>query len=284
MAQINIKQLFAQKYNNIKILLKDGIKEVSLLENKENKQKIIMKEIDISKLNEKEKEMSEQEGKILLKLKHPNIVKCYGFYYEKDKIIILIEYIEGGDLFNKIENQKNKNKYFKEEEIIDWFIEICEGIKYIHSNNIIHRDLKPQNIFFNKDNHIKIGDFGISKQLINTNKANTRLGSENYVSPEIISNQSYDYRIDIWNLGIILYELTQLKHPFEDNKISIEKKINNILKGEFFNFSNKNYSPKLLNLIENLLKVNPNERKNIDEILLICYTIKITKNSNSKNE
>ena len=284
MAQINIKQLFAQKYNNIKILLKDGIKEVSLLENKENKQKIIMKEIDISKLNEKEKEMSEQEGMILLKLKHPNIVKCYGFYYEKDKIIILIEYAEGGDLFNKIENQKNKNKYFKEEEIIDWFIEICEGIKYIHSNNIIHRDLKPQNIFFNKDNHIKIGDFSFSKQLINTNKAITRLGSENYISPEIISNQSYDYRIDIWNLGIILYELTQLKHPFEDNKISIEKKINNILKGEFFNFSNKNYSPKLLKLIENLLKVNPNERKNIDEILLICYTIKITKNSNSKNE
>ena len=141
MEQINIKQLFAQKYNNIKILLKDGIKEVSLLENKENKQKIIMKEIDISKLNEKEKEISEQEGKILLKLKHPNIINCYGFYYEKDKIIILIEYAEGGDLFNKIENQKNKNKYFKEEEIIDWFIEIYEGIKYIHSNNIIHRDL-----------------------------------------------------------------------------------------------------------------------------------------------
>ena len=64
MAQINIKQLFAQKYNNIKILLKDGIKEVSLLENKENQQKIIMKEINISKLNEKEKEMSEQEGMI----------------------------------------------------------------------------------------------------------------------------------------------------------------------------------------------------------------------------
>ena len=284
MAQINIKQLFAQKYNNIKILLKDGIKEVSLLENKENKQKIIMKEIDISKLNEKEKEISEQEGKILLKLKHPNIINCYGFYYEKDKIIILIEYIKGGDLFNKIENQKNKNEYFKEEEIIDWFIEICEGIKYIHSNNIIHRDLKPQNIFFNKDNHIKIGDFSFSKQLINTNKAITRLGSENYISPEIISNQSYDYRIDIWNLGIILYELTQLKHPFEDNKISIEKKINNILKGQFFNFSNKNYSPKLLNLIEDLLKVKPNERINIDEILLICYTIKITKNSNSKTE
>ena len=222
--------------------------------------------------------MSEQEGMILLKLKHPNIVKCYGFYYEKDKIIILIEYIEGGDLFNKIENQKNKNEYFKEEEIIDWFIEICEGIKYIHSNNIIHRDLKPQNIFFNKDNHIKIGDFSISKQLINTKKANTRLGSENYI-PEIISNQSYDYRIDIWNLGIILYELTQLKHPFHDNGNNNEEIKNNI---KYEDFSNKNYSDKLLSLIKILLKNNSNERLDINQILFKCYLILFKINSESK--
>ena len=226
--------------------------------------------------------MSLQEGMILSKLKHPNIIECYGFYYEKDKIIILIKYEEGGNLFKKIENQNNK--YFKEEEIIDWFIEICEGIKYIHSKNIIHRDLKPQNIFLNKDNHIKIGDFGISKQLIDKNKASTTIGSENYLSPEIIKEQSYDYKSDIWNLGIILYELTQLKHPFEDNKISIEKKLDNIKKGKYFDFSNINYSLNLLNLIKELIKVNPNERLNIDQIILECNEIKIKKNSNFKNE
>ncbi len=269
--------LFSQKYNKIKILFKNENKEVSLVENKDNKEKVIIKEMNLSNLNEKEKEMALQEGIILSKLKHPNIIECYGFHYEKDKIIISIEYAEGGDLFQKIENQKNK--YFKEEEIIDWFIEICEGIKYIHSKNIIHRDLKPQNIFLNKNNNIKIGDFGISKQLINKNEANTKIGSENYLSPEIIQDQPYDYKSDIWNLGIILYELTQLKHPFEDNK-----KINNILKGKYFDFSNKNYSPNLLNLIKDLIKVNPNERKNIDEIILECYKIKIKKNSNSKNE
>ena len=157
-------------------------------------------------------------------------------------------------------------------------------MNYIHSKNIIHRDLKPQNIFLNKNNNIKIGDFGISKQLINKNKASTKIGSENYLSPEIIKDQPYDYISNIWNLGIILYELTQLKHPFDDNNIGIEKKINNILKGKYFDFSNMNYSPNLLNLIKDLIKVNPNERKNIDEIILECNKIKIKKNSNSKNE
>jgi len=282
MEQISIKKLLAQNYNQIKILIKDENKEVSLVENKDNKERVIIKEINLSNLNEKEKERALQEGMILSTLNHPNIIQCYGFYNEKDKIIILIKYEEGGDLKKKIENQKNK--YFKEEEIIDWFIEICEGIKYIHSKNIIHRDLKPQNIFLNKDNHIKIGDFGISKQLIDKNKASTTIGSENYLSPEIIKEQSYDYKSDIWNLGIILYELTQLKHPFEDNKISIEKKLDNIKKGKYFDFSNINYSLNLLNLIKELIKVNPNERLNIDQIILECNEIKIKKNSNFKNE
>ena len=108
MEQISIKKLLAQNYNQIKLLIKDENKEVSLFENKDNKERVIIKEINLSNLNEKEKERALQEGMILSKLNHPNIIQCYGFYYEKDKIIILIKYEEGGDLFKKIENQKNK--------------------------------------------------------------------------------------------------------------------------------------------------------------------------------
>ena len=139
----------------------DEIKQVYLAQKKDNQEQIIIKEINLLKLEEKEKDMTIQEVIILSKLKHPNIINCYEFHLEKDKFYIIMEYGEGGDLFNKINEQKKKNKCFEEKEIIEWFIEICEGIKYIHQNKIIHRDLKPSNIFLTKNNIIKIGNFGI---------------------------------------------------------------------------------------------------------------------------
>ena len=105
-----------------------------------------------------------------------------------------------------------------------------------------------------------------------------------YLSPEIINGQSYDYKSDIWNLGIILYELTQLKYPFIGDNIRIDKRMNYIKEGKYSDFLNKNYSEKLLNLIKNMLRVNPNERLSIDEIIDECYLIKIKKISKFKRE
>ena len=283
MEEFEGNELLKLKYKQIKILMKDQIKQVYLAQKKDNQQKVIIKEINLLKLEEKEKDMTIQEVIILSKLKHPNIINCYEFHLENDKFYIIMEYGEGGDLFNKINEQKNKNKYFEEKEIIEWFIEICEGIKYIHKNKIIHRDLKPSNIFLTKNNKIKIGDFGIAKLLNYESKVKTMIGTKFYLSPEIMKNKDYDYKSDIWSLGIILYELTQLKHPFFEEDISNEKSINNIEKGNI-KFININYSERLLNLIKNILKVDPNERLDINKIILECYTIIIKKNSNSNNE
>ena len=94
---------------------------------------------------------------ILSDLEYLNIIKYYDCIFEKNKEIIIMKFAEGGNLKEKIEEKKA----FEENKIIDWFIEICEGIKYIHNKKIIHRDLKLNNIFLTKDNHIKIGDFGM---------------------------------------------------------------------------------------------------------------------------
>ena len=102
-----------------------------------------------------------------------------------------MEYPEGNNLLNKIK----ENTKFEEKKIINWFIEICEGINYIHYNNIINLNLKSSNIFLTKDNHIKIGIFKSFKLLNNEYQE---------LSPEIIKNEPYDFKSDIWNLGIIL--------------------------------------------------------------------------------
>ena len=124
----------------------------------------------------------------------------------------------------------------------------------------------------------------MSNILYNESQSKTNKETSFYLIPEIINGQSYDYKSDIWNLGIILYQLTQLKHPFIDDNISIEKRMNNIKKGKYSDFVNKNYSERLLNLIKNILKVNPNERLSIDEIIDECNIIKIKNNSKFKRE
>jgi NIMA (never in mitosis gene a)-related kinase len=268
-------------YKKLEILMKDQIKQVSIAEKKNDKLRVIIKEINLLKLNKQEKEMASKEAIILSNLKHPNIVNCFDFFLEKEIAYIIMEYVEGGDLLNKIQEQKNKNIPFEEKIIINWFIEICEGLEYIHGKNIIIRDLKPQKIFITKDNHIKLGEFGIDKILDTKYQTYNKIVNPAYLSPEIIEDKPFDYKSDIWNLGIILYELTQLKHPFINDEIGLIKGMNNIKEGIYFEFTNKNYSKELLDLITNLLKINPNERLSINKIIVKCNLIN---RKNSKNE
>ena len=272
------------KYNQIDILFQDEIKQVYLSKKKDNNQKVIIKQINLSKLDENIRKKLKKEGVMMLKLNHPNIIKWYEFIIEKNKEIIIMEYAEGGDLSKKIQKHKNKNEPFKENQIIDWFIEICEGIKYIFENQILNINLKTNNIFLTKDNKIKIGDFNTSTILNFETEGQINIETLSYLSPENMIEQSYDYKSNIWNLGIILYELTQLKHPFFDDSISVGIRMKNIKEGKYFDFLNNKYSEQLLHLIKNLLKVNPNERLNINEIIEECYIIKIKNDSVAQRE
>jgi NIMA (never in mitosis gene a)-related kinase len=280
MEPLNINEFLYHKYKIIDIITKNKIKKVFLAERISNKEKIIIKEINLLNLDEQQKNIITQEGIIFLNLKHDNIVNYEEFHIENNEVYIIMEYCEE-DLSKKIQRQKNLNQYFEEKQIIDWFIEICEGIKFIHDKKILYKNLNTENIFLTKDNHIKLGDFGIDKYF---NQTKGKIGIGSYLSPEIIKGENYNYKNDIWNLGIILYELTQLKHPFEDKEISYENKIKKIEKGEFFEFVNANYSVKILNLIQSLLKVNPNERLNMNDIILECHIINIKRNYDSNKK
>ena len=265
---INLKE--NEKEKEKEKIIDDEIIKVYIDEQK-NKGKCIIKEINLLKLNEKEKNMILNEEFIISQFKHSNIIKCNEFHLNNNKINIIMEYPEGGNLLNKI--NENNNKGFEEEQIIKWLIEICEGIKYIHRNSIFDLNLKSSNIFLTKDNHIKIGNFKIIKKLNNEYEK---------ISTQIIKNETYDFENDIWNLGIILYELTQLKHPFHNNGNNNEEIKNNIKKGKYDNFSDQSYSKGVLNLIKNMLKVESNKRLDINEILLQCYLILFNSSSTIK--
>ena len=175
-----------------------------------------------------------------------------------------MEYCENN--LKRFINDYKTNKEFIDETILyNIILELCLGIKEIHKHNLIHRDLKPENIFINEDNKIKIGDFGISKQLkMNEKYANTVVGTNYYRAPEIIKGEKYNNKIDIWALGCIIYELFTFNICFESP--SLFGFVNKITEGKHGKIDMNKYNPKWQNLIDLLLIKNYKERPNIEEV------------------
>ena len=198
-------------------------------------------------------------------LTHPNIIQFKEIIRDTkyDYCHIVMEYANDGDLSQKIKLQKTKP--FSEEKILSYFIQICYAVKYIHDKKIIHRDIKAANVFLMKDGQVKLGDFGIARRLSPLkNKATTITGTPYYLSPEIINNEPYDYKSDIWALGVLLYELCTLKLPFESNNIAqLSMKI---IRGTYRPIPCF-FSKELRKLLNDLLNVNPKQRPTINQIL-----------------
>ena len=174
-----------------------------------------------------------------------------------------MDYADGGDLSMKIREQNGK--FFPENKILDWFTQVCLAIKHIHDRKILHRDIKSQNIFLMKNGQIKLGDFGIAKCLNQTiDKAKTYVGTPYYLSPEIINSQPYDFKSDIWSLGVLLYEMCALKMPFDAS--NLPQLYIKIINCNYQPLSN-NYSEELKKLVKAMLNETSLKRPNIGEVL-----------------
>lgn len=212
----------------------------------------VVKQINLREMSAREKEASMKEVTLMSKMKHPNIVAFIWSFQESGSLHIVMEYCDGGDLMKKINMQKGVA--FTEEQIVDWFIQICLGLKHIHDRKILHRDIKAQNIFLtNGGMKAKLGDFGIARMLNNTMElARTCVGTPYYLSPEICESRPYNNKTDIWSLGCVLYELCTLKHPFEGS--SLRQLVGKICKGRY-NPVPSRYSYNLRLLVTQLFKV-----------------------------
>ncbi|XP_023780723.1 serine/threonine-protein kinase Nek1 isoform X19 [Cyanistes caeruleus] len=251
------------KYIKVRKIGEGSFGKAILVKAKENGQHYVIKEINISKMSNKEREESRREVAVLANMKHPNIVLYRESFEENGCLYIVMDYCEGGDLFKKINAQKGIP--FSEDQILDWFVQICLALKHIHDRKILHRDIKSQNIFLTKDGTIQLGDFGIARVLNSTAElARTCIGTPYYLSPEICQNKPYNNKSDIWALGCVLYEMCTLKHAFEAG--NMKNLVLKIISGPFPPVS-MHYSYDLRNLLSQLFKRNPRNRPSVNSIL-----------------
>ena len=233
---------------------------------KKNTSKIyVLKQISLLGLTEKQIEEYKSEAKLLSSIKSNYVVKYYDSFIENHNLNIIMEYCDGGDLFQYIEKYRKKKIKLKEKIIWQIFIQMILGLYSIHKKKILHRDLKSQNIFLTKNLDIKIGDLGVSKKLIKTNFAKTFIGTPYYLSPEICMEKPYNDKSDIWAIGCILYELCTFNYPF--NAKSQGALLLKILNNEPDKIDNNFYSKDLQNMINLLLNKNYEIRPGCADIL-----------------
>uniref|UniRef100_A0A3P9JVE3 non-specific serine/threonine protein kinase n=1 Tax=Oryzias latipes TaxID=8090 RepID=A0A3P9JVE3_ORYLA len=224
----------------------------------------VIKQINLQKMSAKERESSRKEVTLLSRMRHPNIVSFIASFLEKGSLFIVMEFCDGGDLLKKINMQRGVP--FREEEILDLFVQICLGLKHIHDKKVLHRDIKCQNIFLtNGGMKAKLGDFGIARMLNNSmDLARTCVGTPYYLSPEICESRPYNNKTDVWSLGCVLYELCTLRHPFEGS--SLRQLLGKICRGRYAPVPTR-YTHELRLLVNQLFKVNPRDRPSISSVL-----------------
>ena len=220
----------------------------------------------MSKLNLSKKlnslESIYKEIYIQSRIDHPNILPIL---YERETNIdfdLVLEYAKGGSLFHYI----RRRRYLDENLAFSLFIQVVNAVYFLHKNDLIHRDIKPENILIFENNIIKLCDFGWCVKLEEGEQRGTFCGTTEYMSPELVNHEEYSKEIDIWSLGVLLYEMVHGYSPFRPDKPNFNAKdvINNI-RMHRLKFD-KNISTRCKDLIYHLLDEEPEKRYKIEDI------------------
>lgn len=211
------------------------------------------------------------EAKVLCAVQHPCIVKVEDVIYGPESLHLILELMEGGDLYTRIRKEQripeSTGKYY--------FLQIALAVEYLHKLGIVHRDLKPENILLSnnkEDAIVKITDFGFSKLVDDNTVLKTYCGTPIYLAPEVIEartqNTNYTNACDIWSMAVILFVLLAGYHPFNhpSTRSALEK---SILEGKVYYRSDrwKSVTVEGLNLVKGMLQVDPNKRPTIARVL-----------------
>jgi serine/threonine protein kinase len=193
------------------------------------------------------------EKTILESVHHPSIVKLYYAFQDDSKLYLILEYLQGGELFQHLQQEK----FLSETSAAVYLAQMILALEHLHNIGIVYRDLKPENCLLDSDGFLVLTDFGLSKVGLNDEELCTSLiGTPEYMAPEILQDVPYDYAVDFWSLGCVMFDMLTGSPPFtgNNNKKIYDKIVANKLKIPFY------LSQEAKDILLRLLKKNPQKR------------------------
>ena len=237
---------------------------VYLVTHKKTKANYAIKAIDKrNKSNIEEKPYFRREVEVMYKIHHPNVVKLYGHFEDNNYCYFIMEYIPKGNVFGLI--PQDKKKRVSTQLVASLIKDVISAVHFLHNMNppIIHRDIKPENVLLTDTLAAKLTDFGWSNYIQEDEKRTTVCGTPIYLAPEIIKEKGHDEKVDIWCIGVLLFELATGSVPFPGN--DIETLENNILKLKIQ--WPKDINLDIKNLIMKILKLDPKARISLSDMM-----------------
>ena len=265
-------------FDMIKELGVGSFGRVILVSHKKTKAQYAIKAIDKrNKTNIEEKPYFRRELEVMYKIHHPNVVKLFG-HFEDDKFCyFLMEYIGKGNVYNLI--TKDIKKRLSTQMVASVIKDVISAVFFLHNMDppIIHRDIKPENVLLTDNMIAKLTDFGWSNYIEEDEVRKTVCGTPIYLAPEIIKQQGHDEKVDIWCIGVLLFELITGHVPFLGNDLDTLKR--NILNLRIA--WPKDINPDAKNLISQILKLDPKQRISLEQMLKHPFFLKYFPNASS---
>jgi len=251
------------------VLGEGAFAQVKLGIDRETQEKVAVKIIKKHQYDAKEMEYILREMNIMKSVSHPHIVNTVDIFNSARYLHIVLEYMEGGELFDIIADAGN----FSEQQASQVTRDIIKGVQYLHLHGIVHRDLKPENVLCLSKEwplHVKIADFGLANFTEDgevREKTNAMIGTPGYVAPEIVRRVSYGAAVDLWACGVLLYIMLSGRMPFYGKDDQACLKMIGIGKYEFPDREWSTISEDAISLVRGLLQVDPEKRLTADAAL-----------------
>lgn len=170
-----------------------------------------MKVLKKATLKVRDRVRTKMERNILVEVNHPFIVKMHYAFQTEGKLYLILDFLRGGDLFTRL----SKEVMFTEEDVKFYLAELALALDHLHSLGIIYRDLKPENILLDAKGHLKLTDFGLSKESLDNSKTYSFCGTVEYMAPEVVNRKGHTTAADWWSFGVLMYELLTGSLPFQ---------------------------------------------------------------------